>query len=938
MTYRTPESLIRDIMSRKPLNESAIAQDNMTPSLKTDDTARLTGAVEVLRASGVASAEIKGNAISVTAAEVNIAANVLDAAFLHGMITVKPMLTSPEAVEMPVASNPALSVAKEETETVEEGSVNLKLPDQKDAEDQTSESNLSVQGTITAEPRTLRNRMENQVKKVDEDVEDVEQVDELSKGTLSSYVDKAVSDIHNKGFKSGAAYSKGDTAGTVDHSVKSIKRQIKIGKAVKKLAKEEAEKAEESVELTELSYTKLKSYEKKGSAQVADAAKKNKLDSRIAKRANYVAKAKQKSTVKLKKAAFGEEASPVQKLVSLCEALKIRETLHSESGDHHAKIYRDTEFGEHRVKYFPHGKHHEPADSFHSDHDDAHHTAKQELRRMDKFSGALKESTEEEIKALQEDEQLDELSKATLGRYIRVDNAHKAVGRMTKEDAEEGTLPFQDKQLDELSNNTLKSYIKKSGTNRDHHLKMDSVYTHAARKASDHDAKAGSYKHAHQHSDKAFNRDVGIDRAKEKLKSRKVSEEVEQLDEITKVGTYTNRFGHTLTMHRSPNDSKHHMLVHDGSVVKTHHGSSEEFHKKLTKDGFQGALHEENIVEISKALVNRYGNKATTSQKFHMDRADHHTSKKYEADDHGEMEKRNFHSGMALKHEKKVARRQRGIDSANKRLAKEETEQLDELSPGTLTKYAVKAVSDKKNHVARATASFARGNAAKGEPEVKSKMHKDAQKHSLKAINRHEGIKKATEKLGKKCETAGVCEDVEQVDELSTGLLRAYREKAHSDGDKHYKNAQAKSAAKDENGFKKSYAKAHSRWAGSEKARKKIVARGEARPSHKPGSSLHSFKAAQNHSLNGGPSSSRFNEEIELTEAKVDVEKAKKHLFKHPESDAIGKTMMGATKHFNYVQDAVDHVYNNHSKDLGYEDFDKIRPHLEDHFKKSGLK
>jgi hypothetical protein len=754
----------------------------MTPALKTDDTARLTGAVEVLKASGVASAEIKGNAISVTAAEVNIAANVLDAAFQHGMITVKPMLTSPEAIEMPVASNPALSVAKEEVEEVAE----VVAP----KEDQTPEAKVKEGGEIKIEPRTLRNRMENQIKKVDEEVE---QIDELSTDKL-----KQVASV---------AREKG-RASTLKAAIKAGQR--KRSQPDYKFAGEEVKTEETPVVeevLTELSYTKLKRYEKKGTSQVADAAKNNKLDSRMAKRASYVAKAKQKSTVKLKKAAFGEEASPVQKLVSLCEALKIRETLHSESGDHHAKIYRDTEFGEHRVKYFPHGKHHEPADSFHSDHDDAHHTAKQELRRMDKFSGALKESTEEQIKTLQEDKQLDELSKATLGRYIKKAsndqaatsfvggalehqksvarllghdlkktpgalahekklerssvNRHRGINRatdkLTKEEAEEGTLPFQDEQLDEVSSNTLKRYIKKSGANRDHHLKMDGIYTNAARKASDHDAKSGSYKHAHQHSDKAFNRDVGIDRAKEKLKSRKVSEEVEQLDEIVKVGTYTNKFGHTLTMHRSPNDNKHHMLVHDGSVVKTHHGSAEDFHKKLTKDGFQGALHEE-------------------------------------------------------------------------------VEQLDELSPGTLTRYAIKASSDKKVHVARATASFSRGNAEKGEPEVKAKMHKDAQKHSLKAINRHEGIKKAADKMAKKCETAGVCE------------------------------------------------------------------------------------------------------EINLTEANADAEKAKKTLFKHPEADAIGKTMMGATKHFNYVQDAVDHVYNNHSKDLSYEDFDKIRPHLEDHFKKNGLK
>lgn len=755
MTYRTPESLIRSIMSGT-INES-VASDHMNPALKTSDTARLTGAVEVLKASGVTSAEIKDNAISVSPAETMQASNILDAAFMHGLITVKPHLTSSNALLMPEPHVPAPEFAKEEK--VEEANINMKLPDQKDAEDQTPEGDVVVNDiNIELKPRSLRNRTENQVKKVDETYDVTNPTAKVPHENLVAQVmDGARPKI-----------SKGDIKGSTKHLVKSVKRQAGIAKAAKKLAKEE-------VELNELSYSRLKSYEKKGSVEVANAAKKNKLDKRIATRAAYVAKAKEKSATKLKKAAFGEEANPVANIVAICEGMRKVETLHSECGKHHATIHRDTDYNEYRVKFHINGKHHEPADSFHGDHDDAHHTAKAELKRMTKLNGALKESSLEEVKSLLEEEQIDELSKALLGRYVKKaagkmadhgfdtgrasqdpkgdDKFHasfdklskrqkgltKAVNKLTSEEvAKEGEIPFQ---IDEISKETLKRYIPKAEASRDKNFDLHSVHQNAARKMSNPEAKSNAYKKAHAHFDKGARRDSGVEKAKERLK-----EDAEQIDEITKIGTYSNHFGHTLTMHRSPNDPKHHMLVHNGQVVKTHHGSAEDFHKSLTKDGFHGALHEETIEEVSK---------------------------------------------------------------------------------GTLTNYVIKASSSKRDHLQKGAAAMARGNAAKGEPETKVAHQKVGQKHMLKANRRHEGIQKASKKIA---------------------------------------------------------------------------------------------------------------EEVDLTEAKADAEKAKKVLFKHPEADAIGKTMMSATKHFNYVQDAVDHVYNNHSKNLSYEDFDKIRPHLEDHFKKSGLK
>lgn len=68
--------------------------------------------------------------------------------------------------------------------------------------------------------------------------EDVEQIDELKKSTLASYTNKAALDVHNNAFRAGGKMSSGDVKGMKDNMVKSLKRQIGISKAAKKLAKD----------------------------------------------------------------------------------------------------------------------------------------------------------------------------------------------------------------------------------------------------------------------------------------------------------------------------------------------------------------------------------------------------------------------------------------------------------------------------------------------------------------------------------------------------------------------------------------------------------------------------------------------------------------------------------------------------------------------------
>jgi len=112
-----------------------------------------------------------------------------------------------------------------------------------------------------------------------------------------------------------------------------------------------------------------------------------------------------------KKAGRSSLKNPLKEEEHLDEAMRLIGTHKSENGKHEAKVYKDSEWGEHRVKFFINGKHHEPSDYYTDDKHDAHHTAQHQLGQLDKLHSALKEDVSPEL--------LDELSKATLGRYVR---------------------------------------------------------------------------------------------------------------------------------------------------------------------------------------------------------------------------------------------------------------------------------------------------------------------------------------------------------------------------------------------------------------------------------------------------------------------------------------------------------------------------------------
>lgn len=349
MSYTTPENLIRKIMAE------SVAAKNLTPANKTSEEDRVSSALKVLSDNGVTSATKKDDdTISVGAADANKAIEIVNRALSNGVISAKPNFVSAEAIPTPDPTPTPPVFTPEESNPMSSG---------------INDGGVEANGNVTLQKRTLNNRMQNQIKKIDE-----QQINEISQSKLVKYIHRSVND-------------EGKRISAIDHLSKAYvanpdKSLNSAGRAqTKKLVNREKGQVLAIGKLARAKGIRIYAKEDTSPAELVKGLIKTQLD----------------------------------------EALRIVSTHHSESGKHHAKVYKDTEWGEHRVKFFIHGKHHEPADYHTDDVEDAHQTARSELKRLDKLSGALKEAIAAgtDLEWLDEEyDQLDELSKATLKSYI----------------------------------------------------------------------------------------------------------------------------------------------------------------------------------------------------------------------------------------------------------------------------------------------------------------------------------------------------------------------------------------------------------------------------------------------------------------------------------------------------------------------------------------
>lgn len=282
------------------------------------------------------------------------------------------------------------------------------------------------------------------------------------------------------------------------------------------------------------------------------------------------------------------------------------------------------------------------------------------------------------------------------------------------------------KQLDELSKGTLTNYVTKAGANRQlHSAKAGLAMTRANSPRGEAEVKSSHAKNSQKHALKAYNRAVGIQRAMKKL-----GEEVDlNEDGLERIGSYKNKAGHHFTMHRSPKDPKHMLLVHKGRVVDYHHGTPAEFHKKITK-----------------------GSTGLTGYNMHED-----------------LEVKSIKDNEIVlsdpkNDEVKELKKSKNLDGVMERVSKaiREQTQLDEISKKLAASYI-----DNAKHSVSAHAGWS-GYEARGEADRGDKKPTKLRKyHDHKLTNRQVGISRALDTLTKE-ET--------QIDEVSSKTLDGYEE------------------------------------------------------------------------------------------------------------------------------------------------------------------
>ncbi len=198
--------------------------------------------------------------------------------------------------------------------------------------------------------------------------EDIEQVDEISKQTLGSYISKSADKAREHGFYGGVAFTKGNLKQSDYHAKKELKRTQGLNKAVNRLTKEDIEQVDE------LSRGKLVGYIEKAS--------KTKGAEAVARIAGIKKAAQKLKDIKKQSTMQAEEVlDEGKRLISK----------HGEDMPFSAKVYKDTDWNEYQVHYFKNGKHMgEGPVSYHGDDkEDAQATADQEVKRMN----SVKEDT-----------------------------------------------------------------------------------------------------------------------------------------------------------------------------------------------------------------------------------------------------------------------------------------------------------------------------------------------------------------------------------------------------------------------------------------------------------------------------------------------------------------------------------------------------------------
>ncbi len=422
--------------------------------------------------------------------------------------------------------------------------------------------------------------------------------------------------------------------------------------------------------------------------------------------------------------------------------------------------------------------------------------------------GAVPRNAGDLLKLKKEETQLDELSKDKKNSYITAALDDIKYQRRTQADAilkgkndtakksglkihnrREGiNRAVSEETLNELSKKTLGSYIKKASSNLDMNSHKAALNYAASKRIGD----VADQKAVWQDKE-TIKRRKGIDRAADKL-----AKEETQLDEISKWKANAYLGSAVADLARSGQE-------HGRDYNKKKQTPEMQKNKRNVgnrQDGIRRAIQTlnkeetEQLDEISKNALHSYVKKSQASRDSNAANGDYDKARK----------------------------RQSGINTAVKKLAKEET--LNELSKKTLGSYIKKAKIELGNKAYLSGHDASSGSDPRNSEYEQRVSNNSSKKLSKIVKKRDKGIDTAADKLSGNARIIGTSMEEETLNELSKKTLGSYIKKATNDATYHSFEAGRSSEAGDHKNSLKSDKKAFSRQAGVEKATDKLVKEG----------------------------------------------------------------------------------------------------------------
>ena len=626
--------------------------------------------------------------------------------------------------------------------------------------------------------------------------EEVEQIDEVSKDTLHSYINKAAFDTASNAHQVAKA---GADIGEIQKPLDKLNKRLRgIDKAAGKLAKEEVqESALDTLPKHKVAVTVSKDGNKSEKRVIVKALgrddAKTKAEDFYKKQGYKVHDVNYHS--KMANASMATEETQLNEASPTAGTRLVKK--YGEGQKYHAEVRHDSQYGDYQVHYYKDGKHmgEGPVSHHYEDKEDAHDTAKHEVHRM---NSTQKEETEAE-KAAKE-------LKLKLTKWKNQQRAAKALKEAHEVHVSDGSKYDEEPHEDDVKHVTdgLKKHDGEFSGHSDKgtffKFKSHSDAENFRRHVNSCPKRTCSAEHLDESVNEAVDKEHPIYKEYEGLKKHNIKdlrgiikrqhrivdtsefrtkehaishilhnkhgasrmkavfgESVEQIDELSN-DTLDRYLGKA---HQSNMDTKYDLAHSQGNkgtdaeraamkakIQKRTKGMTTAIGKMMQK---QDAMRKEDVDQVDEAVT------ADTLKKhpmYHVNDMKYLSDKGYKPHEIKKIWDRDHAQG------KKPVTVNKNDPSTFKTESVEEAEQIDEISKQTLGSYVKKA-------------SFDRGLAGMEVGALGAKSSLERMK------KRQAGIVKATNKLTK--------EEVEQIDEVSKDTLTSYVHKSFAAGNELHK-------------------------------------------------------------------------------------------------------------------------------------------------------